>query len=130
MVDVQRPFRARFIPPDGWYLPWLAVDPDAQRTGAGIRVVEITLDGALDLDDLRAKLTDDVKLLAFTHVSNVLGTVNPVAEICREARRRGITTLVDGVKMVIGQFDAALAGPPGGFDREEAVRPARRHGLP
>ncbi len=74
-------------------VPWQLV---AQRTGAVIKVVEITPEGALDLDDLRAKLTPEVKLLAFTHVSNVLGTVNPVAEICREARKRGIPTLVDG----------------------------------
>ena len=74
-------------------VPWQLV---AERTGAKIKVVEITPEGALDLDDLRAKLTPEVKLLAFTHVSNVLGTVNPVAEICRLARQRGITTLVDG----------------------------------
>ena len=78
-------------------VPWQLV---AERTGATIRVAEITPDGRLDLDDLRAKLTADVKLLAFTHVSNVLGTVNPVAEICREARRRGIVTLVDGSQAV------------------------------
>ena len=35
MVEVQRPFRDKHIPPGGWYLPWLGVDPDAQRTGAG-----------------------------------------------------------------------------------------------
>ena len=74
-------------------VPWQLV---AKRTGAKIAVVELMPDGSLDLDDLRAKLTGDVKLLAFAHVSNVLGTVNPVAAICREARRRGIVTLVDG----------------------------------
>ena len=74
-------------------VPWQLV---AKRTGAKIAVVELVPDGSLDLDDLRAKLTGDVKLLAFAHVSNVLGTVNPVAGICREARRRGIVTLVDG----------------------------------
>jgi cysteine desulfurase/selenocysteine lyase len=74
-------------------VPWQLV---AERTGAKIKVVELTPDGQLDLDDLRAKLTGEVKLLAFTHVSNVLGTVNPVAQICREARKRGVVTLVDG----------------------------------
>ncbi|KFN50927.1 cysteine desulfurase [Arenimonas composti] len=74
-------------------VPWQLV---AQRNGARIRVVELTPEGALDLDDLRRKLTPDVKLLAVTHVSNVLGTVNPVAEICREARRCGVITVVDG----------------------------------
>lgn len=74
-------------------VPWQIV---AERTGASIKVVGITPSGELDLDDLHAKLTGDVKLLAFTHVSNVLGTVNPVAQICREARKRGIVTVVDG----------------------------------
>ncbi|KAA2285225.1 cysteine desulfurase [Arenimonas fontis] len=74
-------------------VPWQLV---AERTGARIKVVEITPEGALDLDDLRAKLTADVKLLGVTHVSNVLGTVNPVEDICREARRRGVATLIDG----------------------------------
>lgn len=74
-------------------VPWQLV---AERTGAKIKVVEITPSGELDLDNLRARLTGEVKLLAFTHVSNVLGTVNPVAQICREARKRGVVTLVDG----------------------------------
>ena len=74
-------------------VPWQLV---AQRTGARIEVVDLLPDGRLDLDMLRANMTGEVKLLAVTHVSNVLGTVNPVAEICREARRRGIVTVVDG----------------------------------
>jgi cysteine desulfurase/selenocysteine lyase len=74
-------------------VPWQLV---AERTGASLKVVGITPTGELDLDDLHAKMTPDVKLLAFTHVSNVLGTVNPVSAICREARKRGITTVVDG----------------------------------
>ncbi|MBO9716615.1 MAG: aminotransferase class V-fold PLP-dependent enzyme, partial [Pseudoxanthomonas sp.] len=68
----------------------------AQRTGATIRVAEMLPDGSLDLEALYKAMTADVKLLAVTHVSNVLGTVNPVREICREARRRGIVTVVDG----------------------------------
>ena len=74
-------------------VPWQLV---AQRTGATIKVAEILPDGSLDLDGLHKAMTPDVKLLAIAHVSNVLGTVNPVREICREARRRGIVTLVDG----------------------------------
>ena len=74
-------------------VPWQLV---ASRGGAAIKVAPVTPEGELDLDALWALMTPDVKLLAFTHVSNVLGTVNPVAEICREARRRGIVTLVDG----------------------------------
>jgi len=74
-------------------VPWQLV---AGRTGAMVKVAEITADGALDLDALDAAMTPDVKLLAVAHVSNVLGTVNPVREICRMARRRGIATVVDG----------------------------------
>src|SRR5690606_25535520 len=61
-----------------------------------VRVVDIAPEGALDLDALQAAMTPDVKLLGVVHVSNVLGTVNPVREICRMARKRGIATLVDG----------------------------------
>ncbi len=74
-------------------VPWQLV---AKRTGAEIRVVEIELDGTLDLAALHAAMTPQAKLLALTHVSNVLGTVNPVREICREARKRGIVTVIDG----------------------------------
>ena len=78
-------------------VPWQLV---AQRTGATVRVAEIREDGTLDLDALYAAMTGEVKLLALTHTSNVLGTVNPVREICREARRRGIVTVVDGSQAV------------------------------
>lgn len=74
-------------------VPWQLV---AARTGATIRVAEIHQDGTLDLETLRAAMTPEVKLLGIAHVSNVLGTVNPVREICREARKRGIVTVVDG----------------------------------
>ena len=74
-------------------VPWQLV---AERTGATIKVADITDDGALDLDHLYSLLTPEVKLLGVTHVSNVLGTVNPVREICREARKRGIVTVIDG----------------------------------
>ena len=74
-------------------VPWQLV---AQRTGASIKVAELNADGSLDLPALHAAMTPEVKLLAVAHVSNVLGTVNPVREICREARKRGIVTVVDG----------------------------------
>lgn len=78
-------------------VPWQLV---AQRTGASIRVADILPDGSLDLPALYAAMTADVKLLAIAHVSNVLGTVNPVREICRQARKRGIVTVVDGSQAV------------------------------
>ncbi|MET0290090.1 MAG: cysteine desulfurase [Pseudoxanthomonas sp.] len=74
-------------------VPWQLV---AERTGATIQVAEILPDGTLDLDALYKAMTPQVRLLALAHVSNVLGTVNPVREICREARKRGIVTVVDG----------------------------------
>jgi cysteine desulfurase/selenocysteine lyase len=78
-------------------VPWQLV---AQRTGATVKVAEIREDGTLDMDALHAAMTADVKLLAIAHTSNVLGTVNPVREICREARKRGIVTVVDGSQAV------------------------------
>ncbi|BDU17647.1 cysteine desulfurase [Lysobacter auxotrophicus] len=78
-------------------VPWQLV---AQRTGAIIKVAEIDGRGELDLPQLYSLLTPEVKLLSLTHVSNVLGTVNPVREICREARKRGIVTVVDGSQAV------------------------------
>jgi cysteine desulfurase/selenocysteine lyase len=78
-------------------VPWQLV---AERTGASIRVAEATPEGVLDMDALRAAMTAEVRLLGVTHVSNVLGTVNPVRDICREARRRGIVTVIDGSQAV------------------------------
>lgn len=78
-------------------VPWQLV---AERTGATIKVAELTPEGELDLEGLWKLLTPEVQLLAFAHVSNVLGTVNPVREICREAAKRGIVTVVDGSQAV------------------------------
>ena len=78
-------------------VPWQLV---AERTGAKIKVAELLPDGSLDLDALYAAMMPDVKLLGVAHVSNVLGTVNPVREICKEARKRGIVSVVDGSQAV------------------------------
>ena len=77
-------------------VPWQLL---AQRTGAKLAYVPVTGDDAqLDLTRLDALLTDRVKLFAMVHVSNSMGTVNPVADLCARARQRGITTLVDGAQ--------------------------------
>ena len=77
-------------------VPWQML---AERTGAKLRYVPITGDeGLLDLAQLDALLTPEVKLFAMVHISNALGTVNPVAELCAHARRLGVTTLVDGAQ--------------------------------
>jgi cysteine desulfurase / selenocysteine lyase len=78
-------------------VPWQLV---AAQTGAEIVVAPILDDGTLDLTALRERLTARVKLFAFTHVSNALGTVNPAAELCQLARKRGIATLIDGSQAV------------------------------
>ena len=76
-------------------VPWQLL---AERTGARLRFVPVTADGQLARDALDALLTNEVKLFAFTPVSNSLGTINPVAELCAAARAVGARTLVDGAQ--------------------------------
>jgi cysteine desulfurase/selenocysteine lyase len=76
-------------------VPWQLL---AERTGAHLRFLPVRDDGRLDLDQLPALLTPEVKLFAFTHVSNSLGTINPVVELCRKARAAGVLTLVDAAQ--------------------------------
>jgi cysteine desulfurase/selenocysteine lyase len=77
-------------------VPWQLL---AQRTGAKLLFVPVTGDeGLLDLDPLDELLARNVKLFAFTHISNSLGTINPVADLCTRARRLGIITLVDAAQ--------------------------------
>ncbi|MDD5260839.1 MAG: cysteine desulfurase [Methylacidiphilales bacterium] len=77
-------------------VPWQLL---AQRTGAQLRYVPVTENGAsLDMEALDKLLQTPVKLFAFTHISNTLGLVNPVKEFCAKARSRGILTLVDAAQ--------------------------------
>ena len=77
-------------------VPWQLL---AERTGAQLRFFPITGDiGLLDLSRAEEWLTKDVKLFALTHVSNSLGTINPVTDLCARARKLGITTLVDAAQ--------------------------------
>lgn len=77
-------------------VPWQLL---AERTGAKLAYVPITGDvGLLDLERLDSLIDSTVKLFAFTHVSNTLGVVNPVADLCARARKRGIVTLVDAAQ--------------------------------
>lgn len=76
-------------------VPWQLL---AERAGARLRFVPVNDDGTLALDQLDQVLTPEVKLFAFTHVSNSLGTINPVAELCRKAREVGAVTLVDAAQ--------------------------------
>ncbi len=76
-------------------VPWQLL---AKRKGATLRFVPITPDGLLDLDNLDALLDGPVKIFSFTHISNTLGTINPVSELCSRARRAGVVTLVDAAQ--------------------------------
>jgi cysteine desulfurase/selenocysteine lyase len=76
-------------------VPWQLL---ADRIGARLRFVPVRDDGTLDLDKLPNLLNSEVKLFAFTHVSNSLGTINPAAELCARARAAGAVTLVDGAQ--------------------------------
>jgi cysteine desulfurase/selenocysteine lyase len=74
-------------------VPWQLV---CQRAGAKLKVAPISESGELIMEKFVEALTPDVKLAAVAHVSNVLGTINPVAELARATRKRGIPLLVDG----------------------------------
>lgn len=78
-------------------VPWQMV---AAATGARIRVLPVTDDGALDLAALPGLLGAHTRLVAITQMSNVLGTVNPVAEIARMARAAGALVLIDGAQAI------------------------------
>ncbi len=74
-------------------VPWQLV---CQATGAHLKVAPITESGELIVDKFVEALTPEVKLAGVVHVSNVLGTINPVKQLARECRKRGIPLLVDG----------------------------------
>jgi cysteine desulfurase/selenocysteine lyase len=79
-------------------VPWQLA---AQETGAKLRYLHVQDDGTLSLDELDAELArGTIRMVAVVHVSNVLGTVNPVAEIAARAGAAGALTLVDGSQAV------------------------------
>lgn len=76
-------------------VPWQLLQ---RRVPVVIDVVPILPDGSLDMDAYRGMFTDRTRLVSFCHISNVLGTVNPVAEMTRIAHEHGAVTLVDGAQ--------------------------------
>jgi cysteine desulfurase/selenocysteine lyase len=79
-------------------VPWQVL---CRERGAELRYLEVDERGELSLQQLDAELArGDVKLLAFAHVSNVLGTINPVAEMTARARAAGAVSIVDGAQAV------------------------------
>jgi cysteine desulfurase/selenocysteine lyase len=78
-------------------VPWQML---AQEKGAAIRVIPMDDAGELLLDGLDSLITGRTKVLGLTHVSNALGTINPVKEIVARAKARGVVTVVDGAQAV------------------------------
>ena len=76
-------------------VPWQMI---AERTGAKVVPIQVTRAGELDMDSFNSLLNDRTRVLAITHASNVLGTINPVAGMIRQAKARGIITLLDGAQ--------------------------------
>ncbi len=77
------------------FVPWQQL---ALATGAEFRIAELTPDGEIDLEGLRGLVNDRTKVVAFGHVSNAIGTVNPVSEIARIAHRAGALAICDGAQ--------------------------------
>ena len=78
-------------------LPWTRA---AKQAGATVRVVDVDDDGRLRLDQLKQLASSKTRLIAFSHVSNVLGLVNPAKEICALARQAGARVVIDGAQSV------------------------------
>lgn len=78
-------------------VPWQML---AERTGAHLRVIRINEAGELDLEHYRSLLNERTKLVSVAHVSNVLGTINPVADIIRIAHEHGVRVLIDGAQAI------------------------------
>lgn len=76
-------------------VPWQL---QAQKRGIVVKHIPITDDGYLELSTLNSQLSTKTKLICIAHVSNVLGTINPVEDIIKTAHERGIPVLVDGAQ--------------------------------
>ena len=76
-------------------IPWQQV---AKITGATLKYIPLQEDGTVSLDDVRSTVTNHTKIVAIAHVSNVLGTINPVKEIAKIAHENGAVIVVDGAQ--------------------------------
>ncbi len=79
-------------------VPWHFI---RERQGAVLKWIPVDDAGVFHIADFEAQLTERTKLIALTHMSNVLGTVVPVKEVCRIARERGIPVLIDGSQAAV-----------------------------
>ena len=90
------------------FVPWQVL---AQATGATLRMAPVTESGELDLDALERLITSRTRLVALTHLSNVLGTINPVRRVADLAHAAGALVLVDGAQSVAhGAVDVSALG--------------------
>ena len=78
-------------------VPWQMI---AERTGAKVVPIQVTPEGELDMASFTSLLNERTRILAITHVSNVLGTVNPIAPLIEQAKKQGVLTLIDGAQAV------------------------------
>ncbi|MEO0510267.1 MAG: cysteine desulfurase [Verrucomicrobiota bacterium] len=78
-------------------VPWQIA---AEKTGAELRVIPVTEDGEIDLDAFSSMLSEKTKLLGIVHVSNSLGTINPVETMIERAHALGVPVLLDGCQSV------------------------------
>ncbi len=78
-------------------IPWQQA---AKATGATLKYIPLQPDGTVSLEDVRATVTNQTKIVAMMHVSNVLGTVNPIKEVTQIAHENGAIMLVDGAQGV------------------------------
>jgi cysteine desulfurase/selenocysteine lyase len=76
-------------------VPWQIA---CRESGAILKVAFLNEKGELRLDEFESKITDRTRIIAVTHVSNVLGTINPVKQICRMAYERNIRSVIDGAQ--------------------------------
>ena len=76
-------------------IPWQQA---AKATGATLKYIPLQEDGTLSLEDVKQTITHQTKIVAVTHVSNVLGTINPIKEIAKIAHDHGAIIVVDGAQ--------------------------------
>lgn len=86
-------------------LPWQQL---AKRKQAKLNFIEINSDGLLDIKNLKSKINSKTKIVALMHVSNVLGTINPIKELTDLAHEKGAIVVVDGAQAV-GHFPIDVA---------------------
>jgi len=79
------------------FVPWQQL---CEERGAKLKIVPIERNGELDMEFLSKMMNPYTKLLAITHISNVLGTVNPVKEIIKIAKDKGVPVLIDGAQAI------------------------------